>query len=64
MIVSELLTLGDCTCRANFSARATADALVRIDRILVAFADSLNRAVRLASSTCYTIITNYVCHCI
>lgn len=52
----------DRAVRTCFSARTAANANIRIDFILVTFADSASWANRCASTTCYTSVINYVCH--
>ena len=48
--------------RAILGAGAAADALVRIDNVLLTLGDSVHRAARCASAARNALITDLVCH--
>ena len=56
------LAFANCLVRTSLSARTAADASVGINYIDVTLADSASWTHIHASSACYTIVTNYVCH--
>ena len=57
-----LLAGSDSTGGASVSASATVEAGVGIDRIDVAFLDSVGGTYALASATCYAAVRNYISH--
>ncbi len=57
-----LLSLANCLVGASLSASTAADAGVGINYIDVTLADSASWTHIHASSACYTVVTNYVCH--
>lgn len=61
-LVNELFAGDDSVVGANGSASAAVDACVGIDVIDITCADCVYRADTLASATCHTVVSNYVCH--
>jgi len=58
-----LVARSDCAARTSVCAGTTFYALVRVDRIYVAFDDCLLRTFVLAGATCLAVgFADYVCH--
>ncbi len=56
------LLLNGCSDRAGFCTVTAADALIGVDNKDITFGNAGNRALGCASTACYAIFCNLVCH--